>query len=166
MFSDWFLIVCAVSAIACGLVSGVFLTFSDFVMRSLNGAHTPAGVEVMQIINREVYRSVFMVLLIGMAVLSPLLIVLAYIGANGPALTWMTLGGAIYLIGVFMVTIVFNVPMNKRLDKELYAAAEAARYWTSTYWPRWTSWNHVRTAGAALAAACYLIACVYLVQPV
>ncbi len=166
MLSDWFLIVCAVSVIACGLVSGVFLTFSDFVMRSLNGAEPAAGVEVMQVINRNVYLSVFMVLLIGMSALSPLLIALAYLGATGPAATWIMLGGTIYLTAVFLVTLVFNVPMNRQLDRTPHATAEAARYWASTYWPRWTLWNHVRTLGSALAAACYLIACVYLVQPV
>lgn len=163
MFSDWFLIVCAMSVIACGIVSGVFLTFSDFVMRSLNGAEPAAGVEVMQVINRNVYQSVFMVLLIGMSVMSPILIALAYISATGPAAAWIMLGGAIYLVAVFVVTVVFNVPMNKRLDRTPYATAEAAQYWASTYWPRWTLWNHVRTLGSALAAGCYLIACVYLV---
>ncbi len=166
MLSDWFLIVSAISVIACGLVSGVFLTFSDFVMRSLNGAEPAAGVEVMQVINRNVYRSVFMVLLIGMSAMSPLLIALAYVATTGPAATWVMLGGAIYLITVFVVSLIFNVPMNRRLDREPYAAPEAARYWAATYWPRWTFWNHVRTAGAALAAGCYLIACIYLVQPI
>ena len=74
MTSIWFFIVCEISVIACGLVSGVFLTFSDFVMRSLDGARTAAGVEVMQVINREVFRSVFMFLLLGMSALSPFLI--------------------------------------------------------------------------------------------
>ena len=74
MTSSWFFIVCEISVIACGVVSGVFLTFSDFVMRSLDGARTAAGVEVMQVINREVFRSVFMFLLLGMSALSPFLI--------------------------------------------------------------------------------------------
>lgn len=41
--------------VAYGLVAGVFLTFSDFVMRSL-GAVTPAsGIAAIQSINRRVY---------------------------------------------------------------------------------------------------------------
>ena len=46
MTPAWFFILCEISVIACGVVSGVFLTFSDFVMRSLDGARTAAGVEV------------------------------------------------------------------------------------------------------------------------
>ena len=48
MTSSWFFIVLEISLVACAVVSGVFLTFSDFVMRSLNGAKNAAGVEVMQ----------------------------------------------------------------------------------------------------------------------
>ena len=62
-YSVWGLIALAM---ATGLVAGVFLTFSDFVMKSLFAAEPAAGTEAMQIINRKVYNSIFMVLLIGM----------------------------------------------------------------------------------------------------
>ena len=61
------------SAIAYALVAGVFLSFSDFVMRSLDKTESSGGVAAMQHINREVFRTLFMVLLIGMTVLSPVL---------------------------------------------------------------------------------------------
>ena len=164
MTSAWFLVVCEVSVIACGLVSGVFLTFSDFVMRSLDGARTAAGIEVMQVINREVFRSVFMVMLLGMSALSPFLIGYAYFRVAGSASALIMAGGAIYLAGVFVVSLVFNVPMNNRLDAKAYPGAEAATYWTNTYMPRWTSWNHVRAIASAASAICYLVACVWLAQ--
>ncbi len=164
MTSTWFFVVLEISVIACGLVSGVFLTFSDFVMRSLDRAKTAAGVEVMQVINREVFRSVFMVLLLGLSALSPFLIGCAYFNIAGPTSALVMTGGAIYLGGVFVVTLVFNVPMNKRLDAKEYAGAEAATYWTTTYMPRWTFWNHVRAIASAGAAACYLVASVWLAQ--
>lgn len=66
MTQTWLLFTYEVSLISCALVAGVFPTFSDFVMRSLNRARTSATVEVMQGINREVFKTVFMVLLIGM----------------------------------------------------------------------------------------------------
>ena len=60
-------------ALAAALVAGVFLTFSDFVMPSLFAAAPSAGTEAMQIINRKVYRSIFMVLLIGLIPVSALI---------------------------------------------------------------------------------------------
>ena len=164
MAPTWFFVVCQVSVIACALVAGVFLTFSDFVMRSLDGARPAAGVEVMQVINREVFRSVFMFLLLGMSALSPLLIGYAYLRVAGPASDLIMTGAAVYLVGVFVVSLVFNVPMNNRLEAKDHAGAEAAAYWKKTYFPRWTFWNYVRAIAAAASATCYLVACVLLAQ--
>ena len=96
MTSMWIFVLCEASVIVCGVVSGVFLTFSDFVMRSLGAARTAAGVEVMQFINREVYRSVFMFLLLGMSAFSLFLVVYAYFRLAGPATSWVMAGGTIY----------------------------------------------------------------------
>lgn len=164
MTLTWFFILCEVSVIACGLVAGVFLSFSDFVMRSLDGAKPAAGVEVMQGINREVLGSLFMVLLLAMSALSPFLLGYAYLHVAGSASVLIMTGGAIYFAGVFVVTLVFNVPMNGRLAAKDYGAAEAATYWTKTYRPHWTFWNSVRTLAAAASASCYLVACVWLAQ--
>jgi len=164
MTSTWFFFVIQFAVIASAVVSGVFLTFSDFVMRSLNGAKTEAGVEVMQVINREVFRSVFMFLLIGMSALSPILMGYAYFRIEGPASALIMVGGAIYLAGVFVVSLVFNVPMNNRLDAKKYSGPEAATYWTNTYMPLWTFWNYVRAIASAGSAVCFLIAGVWLVQ--
>ena len=164
MTSNWFFIVCQISVIACGLVSGIFLTFSDFVMRSLDEARTASGIEVMQVINREVFRSVFMVLLLGMSALSPFLIGYAYFRIAGLAAAWIIAGGTIYLAGVFAVTLVFNVPMNNHLDAKEYSGIEAATYWSNTYMPHWTFWNHVRSLAAAGSAICFLAACLWLAQ--
>lgn len=160
----WFFALSQVSIIACAVVSGVFLTFSDFVMRSLDGAKTAAGVEVMQVINREVFRSAFMFLLLGMSALSPILIGYAYFRLEGPAGDLIMTGGTIYLAGVFVVSLVFNVPMNNRLEAKDYASAEAATYWTNTYMPQWTFWNYVRAVASAASAICFLAASVWLAQ--
>jgi hypothetical protein len=58
------------TAFAMALVAGVFMAFSDFVMRSLRVAAPGAGIEAMQQINREVYGSVFLVGLLGLVPVS------------------------------------------------------------------------------------------------
>ena len=163
MNTIWFFYLCQFSIIASVLVAGVFLTFSDFVMRSLNGAETSAGIEVMQVINREVFRTVFMVLLLGMSVLSPILFGLAYQTLTGPAAYWIMAGAAAYFVGTFAVTVVFNVPMNVHLDGLDHTSDEAASYWSGTYFPDWTFWNYVRAIAAAIAGACFLAAQTYLI---
>lgn len=163
MTADWELIVVAASVVACGLVAGVFTTFSDFVMKSLAASAPASGIEAMQIINRKVYKTVFMVLLLGMSVLSPLLIGYAYFTFSGAASAWIIAGASLYLAGVFLVTVVFNVPMNKRLDLLGHAGPDAASYW-KIYVPVWSFWNTVRALSSGGSAICFLVACVWLTK--
>ncbi len=162
--STWIFVLLQISILASAVVGGVFLTFSDFTMRALDRAAPAAGIEVMQIINREVFRYVFMALLLGMAALSPVLIGYAHFSLNGPASRLIIAGGAFYLAGVFAVTVLFNVPMNNHLDTLDLAGPEAASYWKTTYFPKWTLWNHVRAIASVATASCYLAATIRLVQ--
>lgn len=150
------LVVYAMATLITAMISGVFLAFSDFVMRSLSAASPRSGIEAMQLINRKVYKSIFLVGLLGMAPVAAALAVYAWIAIQGPAQTWFIAGGAIYVIGTFLVTMLGNVPMNQRLDAMATDGAPARDYWT-TYARFWTLWNHVRTAASALAAASFLI---------
>lgn len=142
------------AALAAGLIAGVFLSFSDFVMRSLAGAAPVAGIEAMQLINRKVYRSIFMVLLMG---LGPVSLVLGLIGLAYPPAIWVWSGALVYLFGVMAVTSRRNVPMNQRLDRMNRHYDTAAAYW-SGYTRAWTRWNHIRTASAAGTAVFFIVA--------
>jgi uncharacterized membrane protein len=155
MLSELFEITLVAATLATGLVAGVFLTFSDFVMRGLGRAQPAAGIEAMQWINREVYRSLFMVLLIGMSVASLGLAVLGAVLIGGTVTYWLAAAGALYVLGVMAVTGRRNVPMNKRLDHVEHRSAHAQDYW-NTYQRDWTRWNHLRWATALAASVCYL----------
>ncbi len=152
---------CAVAVIASGLICGVFLAFSDFVMRSLGAASPAGGVEAMQLINRKVYGSVFLALLFAMAIASVVLALFAAVYMTGPAAVWIIAGCALYLAGVFIVTVACNVPMNRRLDKMAHEDAETISYWRA-YKASWTRWNHVRTVASAGSSVSFLIGCILL----
>ncbi len=158
----FFLIQFAILAYA--IVGGVFLAFSDFIMRSLalTGGH--GGVEAMQVINREVFRWVFMALFLGMAAIS--LVVAGYgaFGLSGPAGTLIMLSGLIYLIGCFGVTVFFNVPMNEALAGMEMSSDTTRDYWLQTYVPRWAFWNSVRTIACAVSAALLLFGLLSMIQ--
>ena len=152
------------SILAYALVGGVFLAFSDFIMRSL--AHTSGigGVDAMQVINREVFRWVFMALFIGMA---PVSLAIAGYGwfavGHGPGTMFM-LAGLTYVVGCFCVTVFFNVPMNEALAGMDASSSVARDYWTGTYLPRWTFWNSVRTFACTLSAALLLFGLLWMTQ--
>lgn len=162
--SSFIFIVLQFSIIAYALVSGVFLAFSDFIMRSLAHTGGNGGLDAMQVINREVFRWVFMALFIGMAPVS--LAIAAYGGfvvGNGPGVLFF-LAGLIYFAGCFGVTVLFNVPMNEALAGMDASSAAARDYWTGTYLPRWTFWNSIRTAASAVSAALLLFGLLWMTQ--
>ncbi len=150
--SLWFTLVVIFSSLAFGLLGGVFLAFSDFIMRSLAQVSGSGGVEAMQAINREVFRIVFMVLFIGMAPVSVLLTVHELIWGEGTAALLIAAAGLIYLVGCFAVTVTRNVPLNQKLDAMETTSDTAVKFWREEYVPRWTFWNTVRTCACVLAA--------------
>ena len=67
------------------------------------------------------------------------------------------LGGALfYLVGAFLVTGLGNVPLNDQLAAVSATDPAALDVWQH-YLSRWTTWNHVRTAAAMVAALLYTL---------
>ena len=162
--SPFLFILMQLAILAYALVAGVFLAFSDFIMRSLSLTGGVGGAEAMQVINREVFRWVFMALFLGMAAAS---VAVAAYGATHiahPSGALILLAGLVYLIGCFGVTVVFNVPMNEALAGMDLSQDATHTFWTGTYLPRWTFWNTVRTVASSLAAALLLFGLLWMTQ--
>ena len=150
-------------ATAAGLVSGVFLTFSDFVMKSLAASRPSAGTEAMQIINRKVFRSIFMVLLIGLVPISIVTAITGYFFFEGVLSALLIFAGMLYIIGVFLVTVAGNVPMNNTLEALPQGGVAAQKYWPS-YVRGWLFWNHIRWIAALAVSVCYMVSAVLMVN--
>ena len=163
MTETWTPIFCSAMIVAIGILAGIFFAFSDFVMKSLAEINPVSGIDAMQAMNRRVYGSLFLILLMGFAMLSAGVAIFAYLKLSPPLSSWIIIGAAIYLIGVMLVTIIFNVPMNQKLDGMSSADAETAVYW-SAYLKNWTLWNHVRTIACIGSMACYLGALITVVR--
>jgi uncharacterized membrane protein len=76
-----------------------------------------------------------------------------------PGAIFLLVGGALYLVGSVLVTIVFNVPKNQSLAFLAPDGLRSADAW-ALYVSGWTAWNHVRTAASLAAAASYSLALV------
>ncbi len=159
-YSVWALVVLAM---ATGLLAGVFLTFSDFVMKSVLAAKPAAGTEAMQIINRKVYNSIFMVLFLAMIPVSAGLAIFAGYYTDGPLATVLIIAGLLYFFGVFVVTVIGNVPMNNVLEALPLGGDGAQAYWPE-YVKGWVLWNHLRWVTALGSSIAYVIAAMFLMQ--
>lgn len=162
--SPFFLFLLQFAILAYAMVGGVFLAFSDFIMRSLSLTGGSGGVEVMQVINREVFRWVFMALFLGMAAVSLVIVAYAASSLAHPAGMLIVLAGLVYLLGCFGVTVFVNVPMNEALAGMDLSQDTTRAYWTGTYLPRWTFWNTVRTLACGLSAALLLFGLLWMTQ--
>lgn len=147
------------AALGSGLVAGVFLAFSSFVMKALAKLPPPQGIAAMQSINVVVVNPLFMALLFGTAAGCLALAIQAGLRWNDPGAGWRLAAAVVYLVGVIGVTIAFNVPRNDALATLDPTSADAANVW-ATFVSSWTAWNHVRTI-ASLAAAGLLILALY-----
>lgn len=151
-----------VASLASALVAGIFLAFSNFVMKALARIPPASGMAAMQSVNITVINPVFLGLFLGNAAACLILAaaVLWHWPSSGGAL--ILSGSLAYLIGTFLVTMAFNVPRNDALAPLDSGSEEAVAKWR-TYVDEWTKYNHLRTLFALLAAACFMGALIRLV---
>ena len=139
------------SAIGCGLLAGVYFAFSTFVMTALSRIDPSSGAAAMNSMSVEIVRSSFIPLFMATTVTSAILAVAAFFRLGDPGSFFILAGGVVYVFGMFVVTMMFNVPLNDAL------AANPATVW-QTYLRDWTFWNHVRTVASTAAFGLFVAA--------
>ncbi|MBJ6761175.1 DUF1772 domain-containing protein [Myxococcaceae bacterium JPH2] len=145
------------AAVGCGLMAGVYLPFSTFLMRALTRLPPAQGMAAMQSINATIVSGgrlhpAFATPFAGTALLCVALIIYALTrGRQEPHALLLLAGGVLYLVGHIVVTGLGNVPLNEALAVVDPTSTEGTRLWAD-YQVRWTLWNTVRTV-ACLASA-------------
>jgi uncharacterized membrane protein len=145
------------ACVGAGTVGGIFFGFSSFIMKALGELPTAHGVAAMQRINVVVLNPVFLTLFVGTAALGVVCVAVAFFPWSASRSLLLIAAGALYVVGSFLVTGRFNVPMNNRLERLGAESAEAAAYWPQ-YLHQWVQWNHVRTIASAASCACSALA--------
>jgi uncharacterized membrane protein len=149
-----------VAALGCGLMAGLFFAFSVSVMKALARLPSAEGIAAMQAINVSIINPVFLAVFFGTAAACVLVMIASLLRWHDPGAVYLIIGAALYLVGTFFVTFVFNVSKNNALASVQTANPESASLWTD-YLSTWTAWNHVRTVAALAAAASLIIAFCY-----
>ncbi len=146
-------IVLLLAAISIGLTAGIFFAWAASVVPGLGKLNDLAYLEAMQSINREIQNPFFFSCFIGAVFLLPLATFMVY---SAPVIKrfWLLLAASfIYIIGVFGVTVAFNVPLNNMLEAIDLKAADAFQLAAAreTFEPKWNFFNLVRAWLSALA---------------
>lgn len=132
------------AALSVGIMTGVYFAFSVFVMQSLDAVERPIGMIAMQSINRIIQKSLFLPVFFTSSLACLILAILGVIAWGDPGAWQMAIGGGLYFVGMLVVTIVGNVPLNNALEATDANGGEAEAMWRR-YMHRWLPWNHVRT---------------------
>ena len=157
MAADTIYVLAFAAAVLSGIMAGIFFAFSNSIMASLAKIPAPSGIAAMQSINIVIVNPLFMLVFLGPAALSVVLLNAAVWGWGDLENAWLFAGSVLYLVGSIVVTGAFNIPRNNALDKLSPDGAESAAYWTR-FLSEWTTWNHVRTAACIAAMICFILA--------
>jgi uncharacterized membrane protein len=149
-----------VTALGCGLIGGLFFAFSISVMKALARLPSAEGIAAMQAINSAIINPLFLSTFLGTAAGCALVIIASLLRRPYPGSVYLLVGGALYLVGSLLVTVVFNVPKNEALASVAPADPDSASLWAG-YLSSWTAWNHVRTVATLVAAASLTIGLCY-----
>ncbi|MBC3767046.1 DUF1772 domain-containing protein [Neptunicella marina] len=141
------------------LMAGIYLIFSNTLMRVLAKLPAAEGAKVMDSINRIIINPVFLTLFVGSGLASIYLIFNALLDNN----LFLLAAAGVFFVGSTLVTILCNVPLNDKLAiavvlvKEQSACSlqrDLENYWQS-YLVKWSKWNWVRTVCSA--SSCFLL---------
>ena len=143
------------AALSSGLIAGVYFAFSGFIMQAFRKINTTQSIAAMNSINEAILRSLFMPLFFGSTLISVLLIIVALVNWDETGSGLTLIAGSIYFVGMFVCTVLFNVPLNNTLAKTEPDSVDAHQVW-SHYLKTWTNWNHLRTISSLVTCALYI----------
>jgi uncharacterized membrane protein len=155
VIAGWLFVTCFVATLGSAVMTGLFFTFSVFMMRALASLPPAQGIAAMQAVNVKIITPLFLLTFLGTALASAVISVAMLATWPGPSAPYLIAGSALYLLGVILVTMAVNVPKNNALDRLVPADAKAASAWHE-YVRSWTAWNHVRSVASLAATACFV----------
>ena len=126
-------------------------------MQGLVRLPAPQGIAAMQSINLVVLNRAFLGAFLGTAAGCAVVVFGSLLRWGRLGAVYLFVGGMAYLVGTFLVTMMFNAPKNDALALVRSDDPQSAAVWTH-YVAVWTAWNHVRTAAAFAAAVALSLA--------
>ncbi|AZB07577.1 DUF1772 domain-containing protein [Chryseobacterium sp. G0162] len=150
-----------ITAVLTALIAGLFYAYSCSVVLGLGKLPDAEYLKAMQNINREILNPVFFMSFMGTAILLP--VSTFFFRGEQPVFILLLLATLAYLIGVFGVTVVGNVPMNDQLDQFDISgsAVEAIKQMRENFESRWNFLNNIRTGFSVVSIILLVCACIW-----
>jgi uncharacterized membrane protein len=145
-----------VTAVAIGLMAGLFFTFSNSVMAGLRRMPEAHGMAAMQAINVTIINPLFLTVFMGSGLACLVLGGEALFRLGNPGAMFVLAGAVLYVVGGVGVTMLANVPLNDALAAMDPQGEQSAAFWRK-YLVEWTRLNHVRTLACTASLAALMI---------
>lgn len=141
-----------------GLTAGMLLAYSISVMPALAKLPDNEFLRAMQWINKVIQNPIFFLCFLGPIVSLPY-VTFQSIRTNTAAGPWIFSATLIYILGVFGITALFNVPLNRQIENISLAQTgmEEIRSIREQFEGPWNKWHRTRTMFSLLAFACLII---------
>jgi uncharacterized membrane protein len=141
-----------VGALGCALIAGLLFAFSTSIVPGLRRLPVPQAITSMNAFNDTIQNPVFLLVFLASGAASLGLAVSAPFTWHQDGAIWRLLGGLLFFLGVFVVTMAINVPLNDSLAAVDPQSAEGAKEWEH-YQATWTVWNNIRVIAGIGAVA-------------
>jgi uncharacterized membrane protein len=140
------LIVLILSILLTGLTAGLCFTWSNAITPGLGRLDDTGFLKAFQAMNRAIINPSFLIVFMGPSLL---LFVNAFVFKNSSQFTFTSylVAAILFFIGVGLVTVFKNVPLNELLDKTVLETASAVELseLRITFEQPWNRWHIIRT---------------------
>ncbi|MDM8175770.1 DUF1772 domain-containing protein [Olivibacter sp. 47] len=154
------LTLCALLATA--IMSGLFFTWSNAIMPGLRRLPAFESLLALQSFNRVILNPWFIIVFLAPLLLLPLKVFFAYRQESQLKIYLLVFATLIYVLGVFIITMSVNVPINEGLNKFHLQQANQQELMNrkEIFQTTWVRFNFVRAVSASLSFLLLSIACV------
>ncbi len=145
-----------------GLLAGIFFTWTNAITPGIGRLNDVTYLQAFQHMNRTIINPLFYIVIISPLLLSPLS---AYLyKSNHSFMLWTIVAASIlYFLGVFVVTILGNIPLNLILDKTQLSDInlEDAKSLRDKFEVKWNNLHLIRTITSIISFLLLILACLF-----
>lgn len=156
------IIVLILSILFTGLTAGLCFTWFNAVTPGIGRLDNLSFLKAFQAMNRAIINSQFMIIFMGPTIL---LFVNAVLLRNNNTTFWLFLIAAIiFFIGIGLLTVFGNVPLNEMLDNSNLESLSKLELQTlrNKFENPWNRWHTLRTASSITSFSLLIVGTLYL----
>ena len=156
------IIVLILSILFTGLTAGLCFTWFNAVTPGIGRLDNLSFLKAFQAMNRAIINSQFMIIFMGPTIL---LFVNAVLFRTNNTTFWLFLIAAIiFFIGIGLLTVFGNVPLNEMLDNSNLESLSKLELQTlrNKFENPWNRWHTVRTASSITSFSLLIVGTIYL----